>query len=280
MTSSQDKREQQQTWTGAIDWWRTYAEMEARLTAAVSERMLDLAGLAPGMRVLDIASGSGEPALAAARRLGLSGHVLATDLIPAVLELAKERATRAGLTNVEFRVADAESLEVPEASFDVATLRWGLMYIPDAAAALARIRRALKPGGVLVIAAWAAPEQVSFTLPRRILARHREMPPVAPDAPAVSRYGDPGRLRTVLDTAGFHVDTEDAMDTPVVEASDGAGIVDWALRMGGSFAALVNELPPPARRAWEADLVAAAEKHRDGDRVVLGGTTWLVLARR
>src|SRR5215218_1660338 len=193
MSSTPDNREQEQTWTGAIDWWRSYAEMEARLTAAVSERMLDLAGLAPGMRVLDIASGSGEPALAAARRLGLSGHVLATDLVPSVLKLAKERAAHAGVTNIEFRVADAETLEVPEASFDVATVRWGLMYIPDAAGALARIRRALRPGGALVVAAWAAPEQVSFTLPRRILARHRELPPVAPDAPAVSRFGEPGR---------------------------------------------------------------------------------------
>lgn len=275
-----DESSQEQTWKGAIDWWRTYAEMEARLTAQVSERMLELAGLAPGMRVLDVACGSGEPALRAARRVAPGGQVLATDFAPSVLELARERAAAQGVSNIDFQVADAQRLELPQASFDAATLRWALMYIPDAAAALAGLHRALKPGAALVVACWAEPSRVSFTLPRQVLARHRTLPAAGPDAPAVSRFGERARLQGLLEAQGFHVERLEAMDTPVVEAADGAGIVAWALRMGGSFAALVAELAEPARRAWEAELAEAAEQHRQGDTVRLGGTTWLALARR
>src|SRR5690349_9538191 len=101
--------------------WRRYDEIEARLTAPVSERMLDLAQLRPGMRVLDIASGRGEPSLRAAHRVGPSGSVLGIDRNEGVLEMARELARAQGLTNVEFRVADAEAFVARgEAPFDVA----------------------------------------------------------------------------------------------------------------------------------------------------------------
>jgi ubiquinone/menaquinone biosynthesis C-methylase UbiE len=88
-----------------------YDEMEARLTAPVSERMLDLAGVREGMRVLDLASGRGEPALRAARRVGPTGHVLGVDLQDALLEVARVRAKQGGLANVELRVTDAEEVD-------------------------------------------------------------------------------------------------------------------------------------------------------------------------
>jgi ubiquinone/menaquinone biosynthesis C-methylase UbiE len=281
MPSRPDKQEQQRTWAAAIAWWRTYAEMEARLTAAVSERMLDLAGVAPGMHVLDIASGSGEPALPAARRVGAEGRVLGTDLIPSVLELARERAAREGLGNVTFEVQDAEALDVPAGAFDVATARWALASIPDVAKALAHLHRALRPGGALVVACWAGPERVAYaSIARQVLARFRDVPVTPPEAPGVFRFADPQRLRTVLEDAGFRVDALEAMDTPVVEAPDGAGIVAWVRGMGGRMAEWVGELPEPAQRAWAEQLAEAAEQYRQGDRILLGGTTWLALARR
>jgi ubiquinone/menaquinone biosynthesis C-methylase UbiE len=134
--------------------------MEAHLTAPVSERMLDLACLQPGMRVLDLASGMGEPSLRAARRVGPSGFVLGTDLSEGMLEVAREKARAQALSNIEFRAADAETLEVPEQSFDEATVRWGLMYMPRPERALERLWRALRPSGRMVCACWAGPGQV------------------------------------------------------------------------------------------------------------------------
>ena len=158
--------------------WRRYDDTEARLSAPLSERMLDLADLQPGMRVLDLAAGRGEPALRAARRVGPQGSVLGVDLSEPLLQMAREKAGREGLANLELRVGDAQALEVPPSSFHCVTSRWGLMYMADPVAALARAREALRPTGVLVAALWAEPERVPyFTLPRLILARHRSYRP-------------------------------------------------------------------------------------------------------
>jgi SAM-dependent methyltransferase len=255
--------------------------MESRLTAPVSERMLDLACLEPGMRVLDVASGMGEPSLRAARRVGPSGFVLGTDLVDGMLEAAREQARAQALSNIEFRAADAETLELPAQSFDVATVRWGLMYMPRPERALERMWRALRPSALLVCACWAGPEQVEYaSLPRRTLARFRQLPPVEPDAPGVFRYADPEHLRTVLARGGFAMEHVEAMHVPVMEAADGAGVVRWFRDFGGALARLVEELPPEAQRAWEEEVARECEHYRAGGKVMLGGVTWLVVARR
>ena len=154
--------------------WRRYDDAEQRLTASVSERMLDLAGLRPGMRVLDLATGRGEPAIRAAHRVGPSGSVLGVDLSEAMLQMARERAAREGLSNLELRVTSAESLDrVPLAHFHATLARWGLMYLDSPVAALLAARRAMVPRGILVAAVWAEPERVPyFTLPRQVLGKY------------------------------------------------------------------------------------------------------------
>src|SRR6185295_9826743 len=133
--------------------WRRYDAIESRLTAPLSERMLDLAGLQAGMHVLDLATGRGEPALRAASRVGAQGSVLGVDLSGAMLRMAREAADRDGLTNLVLREGDAESLDdLPRNHFHAATIRWGLMYMEAPVAALSTARRALLPTGVLVAA--------------------------------------------------------------------------------------------------------------------------------
>jgi SAM-dependent methyltransferase len=269
-------------------WWaerapviRRYDEMESRLTAPVSERMLELARLGPGMRVLDVASGMGEPSLRAAQRVGPSGFVLGTDVAEGMLEVARERAQAQALTNLEFRVADAETLEVPEQSFDVATVRWALMYMRQPERALARLWRALRPSGRLVCACWAGPEQVEYwSLPRKTVARVHQFPPVDPDAPGLSRFSDPERLRPLLTCSGFTMEHAESMHVPVMEAEDAAGVVRWIRELGGPVAKVVEALPPEAQRAWEEELARECEPYRMGGKIQLGGVTRLVVARR
>jgi ubiquinone/menaquinone biosynthesis C-methylase UbiE len=273
-------RQQEAFWAQSVDFWRQNDEMEARLTRPVSERMLDMAGVSAGMRILDVACGRGEPALPAAHRVGERGWVLAVDLMEGMLNVARERASREGLKNVEFRVADAEALQVGEQAFDVATLRWGLMYMRDPERALESIHRALKPGGALVIASWAEPARVPFaSLPRRLLARHRDVPLPSADGPGVFRHAEPSSLEAALQRSGFSVEASEELEVPVVEARDGRGIVAWVQRMGGPLVKLVGELPAPQQRAWEEELAAEVERHRVGERVFLGGVTRLTLAR-
>lgn len=275
------RQQQESFWAQSAGFWRQNDEMEARLTRPVSERMLDMAGVSAGMRVLDVAAGRGEPALPAAHRVGPHGWVLAVDRVEGMLQTARERAGREGLKNVEFQVADAEALQAGEQSFDVAAVRWGLMYMRAPERAIVSIFRALKPGGALIIASWAEPARVPFaSLPRRTLARYRDVPLPAGDEPGIFRHADASRLDAILQRSGFSLEASEEMEVPVVEARDGRGIVDWLRRMGGPFMKLVEEMPEPQQRAWEEELSTEAEKHRAGGRVVLGGVTRLTLARR
>jgi SAM-dependent methyltransferase len=258
--------------------WRTYDGVEQRLTAPVSERMLDLAELQPGMRVLDLATGRGEPAVRAAHRVGPTGTVLGVDIVEGLLQMARERAAREGVSNLDLRAVNAESLEgVPAAHFHATLARWGLMYLDSPVAALAAARRAMVPGGVLVAAVWAEPERVSyFTLPRRVLGRYRALPPIDPEAPGTFRYADPGRLHRDFAAAGFTIAHIEEREVAVMEAETGAELVAWARAFG--LTRLLNDLPEEIQQAWEADLVEETEPLRKDGLVRLGGVTRIVVA--
>ena len=259
--------------------WRTYDEDELRLTASVSERMLDLAGLRPGMRVLDLATGRGEPAVRAAHRVGPSGTVLGVDLAEELLRMARERAEREGVSNLELRVGNAESLDgVPAGQFDATLARWGLMYLDSPVAALSAARRAMVARGVLVAAVWAEPERVSyFTLPRRVLEKFRSLPAIDPEAPGTFRYADMGRIRRDFTAAGFAIEHVEEREVAVMEAATGAELVAWTRAFG--LTRLLNDLPEEIQQAWEAALVEEAESLRKDGVVRLGGVTRIVVAR-
>jgi ubiquinone/menaquinone biosynthesis C-methylase UbiE len=119
--------------------------------------MIDLAAIGPGQRVLDVATGVGEPALSAARRSGPTARVDAIDSSAAMLDLARARAAELNLENVMFREMAAENLAYPEASFDAVLCRWGLMFLENLQETLAGFRRILVPGGRLVAVVWGPP---------------------------------------------------------------------------------------------------------------------------
>src|SRR6476660_611933 len=123
---------QHKNWDAAAVGWMEWSEFNDRADRHISERLVELAQVRPGSRVLDVAAGYGEPALTAARRAGPDGRVVATDIAAEMLAFGRERAAAAGLGNVEFVEADASSLDFPPASFDAAVSRWGIIFEPDA----------------------------------------------------------------------------------------------------------------------------------------------------
>lgn len=266
------------------DIWRRYDDDEQRLTAPVSERLLKLAGVGPGDRVLDIATGRGEPAVRAAARVRPGGHVLGTDRSDALLAMARERAEREGVSDLlALRVADAHTLEgVPEAAFDVALSRWGLMYFDRPRDALSAVRRRLVPGGRFACAVWTEPSRVPYwEWPRALLRRHGvEASPPAPDGPGEFRYGDAARLREDLAHAGLRVTHEEDVSTPVMEAATGDALVAWCRAFGGNRLLKAAGADGAAQAAWEADVRAEGERLREADGMMrLGGVTRLVVAR-
>lgn len=258
--------------------WRRYDAIESRLTAPVSERMLDLASLVPGMRVLDLATGRGEPALRAAWRVGPAGLVVGVDPLTGLLQMAQNKARREGLLNLDLRSGNAESLQdLPESYFHAATIRWGLMYMAAPLAVLDNVRRALLPSGVLVAALWAEPERVPyFTLPRRLLARYRRLPGIDFEAPGTFRYADLQRVYRDFQRAGFTVDHIEEMEIPVFEADTGAELVAWVRALG--LTQLLNELPEEDQHAWEQELMSEVEQCRAGGLLRLGGVTRIIRA--
>lgn len=190
---------------GMADVWRSGAASRARTLGAATTLMLDMAELEVGSRVLDVAAGTGEQTLEAARRVGPTGRVLATDIAPGMLEVAAEEARKAGLTNVETRVMDAQSMDLEAESLDAVISRLGLMLVPDHRKALAEIRRVLKPGRRLAAVVWSTPERnLSVLLPASIARRHAGMPPLTTDPPGMFSLGAPGLLERVLAEADLN----------------------------------------------------------------------------
>ena len=149
-------------WQEAAPAWHAWGPTLEAWLGEATEMMLDQAHVGPGDRVLDLAAGAGGQTIAAARRAGDDGAVLATDLAPDILEFAAAQARSAGLSNVATREMDGEQLDLEHASFDAVISRLGLIYFPNQAGALAETRRVLRPGGRVATIAYsnAGPERL------------------------------------------------------------------------------------------------------------------------
>jgi SAM-dependent methyltransferase len=178
--------------------------------------MLGMAGVGPGMRVLDVAAGAGDQTLAIAERVGPTGQVLATDLSPAILALARHNAAQAGHTNVRTQVADGEDLRVDAASFDAAVCRLGLMLFADPLRGLREAHRALRPGGGICTMVFSQPEHnPCITLLMSTALKHAGQAPRDPSAPGgLLSLGQPGRVGELFEAAGFEAVATTRIDAP------------------------------------------------------------------
>jgi ubiquinone/menaquinone biosynthesis C-methylase UbiE len=280
-TQPSPKEMQHQSWTGVAPNWRKHDAVFVKGAAPAAEKMLDLAGVGVGSRVLDIASGTGEPAIPAAKRVGPTGHVLGTDFVELMLATAREKAAAAGLTNVEFRRVDGEALDVPAASFDAVTIRWGIMFMPDAVGCLRAAHRALKAGGRIAVACWAAPEKNPWAaIPAGIMMKHANVPKPPPGALGIFAYADPKRLEGVLVEAGFKDVVLEAVPLSLMEFDNFADYWRLTHEMAGPIASMLEKLTPEQRVAAEAEIAAAVGKLSPGGKVDLQGVTWVAAARK
>lgn len=181
-------------------WWSTLEEGARQ----VSERMLELTQLQENHRVLDIATGIGEPALSAAQRVGPGGHVLATDQAREMLSIAEKRARLAGLENLSFQEIDGESLQGLNGQFDVILCRWGLMFFPALDIALKNINHQLIRGGRFAAAVWSTPDKVpSISLSMNVVREKLQLPPPPPGTPNPFILSDTDSLIQAFQVAGF-----------------------------------------------------------------------------
>jgi ubiquinone/menaquinone biosynthesis C-methylase UbiE len=270
------KAAQHQSWTAVAPGWKKHDQMLVEMAAPSAERMLDRAVVKAGMRVLDVASGTGEPALRAAKRVGPSGSVLGTDFVEPMLAFAREKAAVQGLHNVEFRCVDAETLDVPAGSFDAATVRWGIMFMPDAVACLRQVHKALKPGAHVAVACWASPEQNLWaSVPAKLLMKAAEVPPPPPGAPGMFAYADPKRIESTLAEAGFKSITVEPVELTVADFDSAAEYWTFTRELAGPVAALLAKLSPEKQASVTSEILAEVDRLSPGGRTVLRGVTWV-----
>lgn len=196
-------RSQSSFWGSSEAHWQQDVERRGHDFAAATGRMLEAAGLKPGDHVLDVAAGTGDQSLLAARIVGPGGSILATDISADMLTIAAQVVQQEGLTNVTTRVMDAEQLDLEDQAFDAVICRLGLMLLPHRAHALREICRVLKPGGKLAALVWSVPEHNPlWSLPLAILAHYtRGSSAPRPNPFALS---DPSVFAWDLTDAGFH----------------------------------------------------------------------------
>ena len=157
------KADQREGWDSVANGWQKWWMMTEKAAARVSKRLIELAEIKPGSKVLDLATGIGEPSLTVGQIVKTNGHVLAVDISPHMLQIAKERAISLGLQGVvDFKEGDTETINLPPSTFDAALCRFGLMFIPDLTAGLSNIHKSLVDGGRLAAAVWGSPEKVPF----------------------------------------------------------------------------------------------------------------------
>jgi SAM-dependent methyltransferase len=205
MATAIDIKDQQRAqWREAADAWDQYFEWYSGAFAPLMTWCADAIGAAPGLRVLDVAAGSGQPSLTIAPRIQPGGTILGIDFSPEMVAVAERRARAAGATNVSFRTMDAEQLELPDATFDAVTCACGIIFFPDAQRALAEMRRVLTPGGRIAIGVWDEPSKSPFvTVGGGALGRFHAPTPPNPNAPGAFRFSKPDVLERVLRDAGF-----------------------------------------------------------------------------
>lgn len=260
------KERQRAAWNDRGIGWDKRAEEMAEMARRLNEPLLELVGIAPGQRVLDLASGAGEPALTIAEMVGEGGHVTATDLAEGMLGGAKRRAADRGLGNICFEIADAEALPFPDATdrdgFDRVTCRFGLMFFPDKPKALRECLRVLKPGGRAGFMVWGpladnAVFQINMAAMLEVMGPQDE---TFLEMPFI--LGQPGVLVGLLEQAGFT-----GVEEQVIQARRKAPGDQpfWRTNLDMSFGRLWMEAGAAERDAVEAAVVRRLQAYREGD---------------
>jgi SAM-dependent methyltransferase len=257
---------QRQQWNTAATGWKKWSELTDRAASPVSARLVELAGVASGSRVLDVAAGYGEPSLTAGRAAGSEGSVVATDISPEMLAYGRERAADAGLDNIEFVESDASSLDFPADSFDAALSRWGIIFEPDGEGAAARVRGFLKPGSRMAISSWGPPDRAPFLgIPMRTVMQRLGVDPPPQGTPGPLSRPTPEALAGLLEGGGFsEVETEEMEVTFEVASPE-------------EFTTYIREIAPPLtammaghsedaqRETWDAVTDAVRDYAGDGE---------------
>jgi ubiquinone/menaquinone biosynthesis C-methylase UbiE len=280
MPTHQEIHDQQKgIWNSAAPGWKKWDAFLLKRFEMVSEALIQAARLKEGQEVLELACGTGEPGIPAAKRVG-KGRVTGTDLAEEMMAVAVEKARAQGVSNYVTKTASALSLPFSDGHFDAVLCRWGIMFFPDPPACLRETLRVMKPGAYAAFATWNVPgKNPHAALPIGVAVQKLGLTPTSPDSPGPLRYADARKLAREMDEAGFG-------DVQVQEA---AGIVDfdsldhfweYAMDVIGPFRAAMQKAEPALRDEAKTEVLRQAGTLLKDDRVHMTYSSWIVSGKK
>lgn len=274
------REQSRETWGKMAAGWEDRNEWMIRVTAPVSEWIVDHADPRPGSTILEVAAGPGDLGFRVAERIGDAGRLISTDFAPQMVDTARRLGTARGIENVEHRVLDAERMDLEDGSVDGVVCRWGFMLMADPPAALRETRRVLRDGAPLAFAVWATPDRNPWAaVPAMTLVQLGHMPPPEPGAPGIFAMGDPDRIRELVTGAGFDEPQIDAIEFEF-RYSDADDVWGSLVGLAGPFAAVIEKLDEGERDATRAAIMESLAPFRNEDgSYAAPAMSWGVLAR-
>jgi len=271
---------QRQDWNRVAGGWEKWDRFFDEQMAFLNHRLVADARLRSGMRVLDLGSGTGYPALLGAQTVGPSGSVTGIDLAEQMLNVARRKASSLALTNVTFRTGDVTSLPFDTGSFDAITSRFCLMFLPEIPKAATEIARVLKPGGWVAAAVWSAPDKnPSIGLSMEAIKKVVELPPPDPAAPGIFRLAKPGDLAGLLQQAGL------------TDMTDQEFLAEWSYTSAEEYYTSLTDIAAPIQNLMakltpdqlqdvKHRIIQAAEQFQRDGRIVFPLAVRMVAARK
>lgn len=246
------KNTTREQWQTAAEAWYRWSPTLHQWLGKATDKMLEMAGISKGHRVLDIAAGAGEQSITTAKKVGAGGYVLATDISSNILEFAKQMAQQAGMNNIEIKVMDGENLTVEDETFDAVISRVGLIYFPDQQKALKEMLRVLKPGGKVAAIVYSTPEKNKFfSVPVSIIRNRAKLPPPLPGQPGPFSLGAEGVIEKAFSQAGFKNVRSELVPSPL-QLSSAKECVRFEKESFGALHQMMNSLPDPEKESvWE-----------------------------
>jgi ubiquinone/menaquinone biosynthesis C-methylase UbiE len=271
MTNATDRV--RKDWDSQANEWYEHRETLLAASRPIHDWIVQHLDPREDQRVLEIAAGPGDTGFLVAPRLG-TGRLTSTDLSPSMVDAARKRGAELGIANADYRVVDAQKMDLTDESFDAAICRWGFMLMPDPAAALRETRRVLRPGGRLVFAVFTGPEKNPFaSLPARILIEMGHLPaPTSEWRPGILALADRARVQSLIDSAGFV--------SPEIESVGMtwtfAGVDEyWTFLIDlTALGPLIRSLPDDARSRFRATLNERLSAFSRNDEIVLRSECW------
>ena len=276
MTSSEQIRDQQrETWNKFSVGWKKHDNLVFEWLRPVGDKLIENVELRAGYVVLDAATGTGEPGISAARKLG-SGKVIGADVAANMLSIAEGKAKSMGILNYESRICNESSLPFPDGYFDAIMCRFGVMYFPQPETAVKELARVLKRSHKLALAAWAGPSKNTWaTTATSVVNQALSLPPPAVDSPGLFRFSEPGTLTKLLTKAGLeHVAESEVKGELSFNSAE--SYWEFITDVVAPIAVALSKATPEQRDKIKNGVIESAKKNSDGNKLFFSWSAWVV----